>query len=39
VNDFFRQHPSAAIELQLMTERALDATDTGQKPDREGGRV
>jgi hypothetical protein len=24
VNDFFRQHPSAALELALLTEAALD---------------
>ncbi|HVF56971.1 MAG TPA: toprim domain-containing protein [Pyrinomonadaceae bacterium] len=27
VNDFFRQHPSAALELELMTEAALEEND------------
>jgi len=32
VNDFFRQHPAAAVEFQLLTEAALERmNDTGQK--------
>jgi hypothetical protein len=28
VNDFFRQHPAAALELELLTETALE--ESGQ---------
>jgi DNA primase len=30
VNEFFRQHPAAGLELDLLTERALEEVDGGQ---------
>jgi len=30
VNDFFRQHPAAALELELLTETALEEVDSSQ---------
>jgi DNA primase len=30
INDLFRQHPAAALELELLTERALEEADGGQ---------
>jgi DNA primase len=31
VNDFFRQHPAAALELELLTETALEAVAAGSR--------
>ena len=30
INDLFRHHPAAALELELLTERALEDVDSGQ---------
>lgn len=35
VNDFFRQRPSAALELALLTEAALDRQEAGEWPPSE----
>ena len=32
LNDLFRQHPAAALELELLTERALEERDGGGRP-------
>jgi DNA primase len=33
VNDFFRQHPAAAVEFQLLTESALEGTSDTKRKD------